>query len=98
MTAHPVLATNLTVMALLVSVKGEKLVPSGNQMPETDSPRRAQGTSSAVPATPFAPRAFARARSAAENSPSSKAYRRAQTARPDNAELSLRSLAHEVAQ
>jgi hypothetical protein len=34
------------------------------------------------------PRAFARASSAAENSPSSKAYRRAQTARSNPSELS----------
>src|SRR4030042_2004416 len=37
---------------------------------------------------PSLPRAFVRASSAAENSPSSKSYRRAQTARPDIAELS----------
>jgi len=42
----------------------------------------------AVRPTPSLPRAFARASSAAENSPSSKADRRAQTARPDLSELS----------
>ncbi len=38
---------------------------------------------------PSLPRAFAPASSAAANSPSSKAYRRAQTARPNSSELSL---------